>query len=240
MRRGLATRPAGSLSSVMFRWQGHPILRSPLGVPAGATGTPLLRSKSGAFLGCRRFLATTAVRCRPAEQHPQQAIDFPPNLRLEDTAAVQPRAPLPCLDGEVKTVGVVDLLNPGSDSEKEPVTLDNHMFGAPIRRDIVHRVVRWQLAKRRKGNAFVKTRAEVSGGGRKPWPQKGTGRARHGSIRSPLWRGGGKAHGPRNPDFSFKLPKKVGGLPPAAMAFFTAVGDLMMVYERVPASCNQR
>jgi large subunit ribosomal protein L4 len=94
------------------------------------------------------------------------------------------------------------------------VTLDNAVFGLPIRRDIVHRVVCWQRANRREtasgGLVKVKNRAEVSGGGRKPWKQKGSGRARHGSIRSPIWRGGGKAHGPRpTRDWSQRLNKKI-------------------------------
>ena len=92
---------------------------------------------------------------------------------------------------------------------KGEVVLDNRVFGVAIRRDIVQRVVVWQRARWRKGTAHTKTRAEVSGGGKKPWRQKGTGRARHGSIRSPLWRGGGKAHGKKKRDFSFKLNRKV-------------------------------
>jgi len=66
-----------------------------------------------------------------------------------------------------------------------------------------------QLANRRRGTAATKTRGEVSGGGRKPWRQKGTGRARQGSNRSPLWRGGGIALGPTPRDYSYQLPKKV-------------------------------
>eukprot|EP00941_MAST-03F_sp_MAST-3F-sp1_P006209 g6209.t1 len=94
------------------------------------------------------------------------------------------------------------------------ILLDNSVFGLPIRRDLVHRVVCWQRANRREvksgGLVKVKNRAEVSGGGRKPWKQKGSGRARHGSIRSPIWRGGGKAHGPRQGrDWSQKLNKKI-------------------------------
>jgi large subunit ribosomal protein L4 len=75
--------------------------------------------------------------------------------------------------------------------------------------DILHNVVRWQLHHRRSFTAHVKGWSEVSGGGRKPWRQKGTGRARHGSIRSPLWKGGAKVHGPNGVPSSFDLPKKV-------------------------------
>ncbi|KAL4715484.1 hypothetical protein ACJJTC_009110 [Scirpophaga incertulas] len=72
------------------------------------------------------------------------------------------------------------------------------VFAASPRIDIIHRNVIWQRKVRWVSWAHTKTRAEVRGGGRKPWPQKGLGRARHGSIRSPLWRGGGIAHGPRS------------------------------------------
>lgn len=89
------------------------------------------------------------------------------------------------------------------------VKLNNSVFGQNPRLDIVQRVVVWQLAKRRAGTAKTKTRAEVRGGGRKPWRQKGSGRARHGSIRSPLWRGGGVVHGPRPRSYDYTLPKKV-------------------------------
>nr|KAF6401799.1 mitochondrial ribosomal protein L4 [Rousettus aegyptiacus] len=73
------------------------------------------------------------------------------------------------------------------------------VFSTAPRLDILHQVTIWQKNFKRISYAKTKTRAEVQGGGRKPWPQKGSGRARHGSIRSPLWRGGGVAHGPRGP-----------------------------------------
>ncbi|KAG6456633.1 39S ribosomal protein L4, mitochondrial [Manduca sexta] len=72
------------------------------------------------------------------------------------------------------------------------------VYAAPARIDIIHRNIIWQKKYRWVSWAHTKTRAEVRGGGRKPWPQKGMGKARHGSIRSPLWRGGGIAHGPRS------------------------------------------
>ena len=89
------------------------------------------------------------------------------------------------------------------------VELNASVFGAEVREDLLHDVVRMQLASRRRGTASTKERSYVSGGGKKPWRQKGTGRARVGSIRSPLWRGGGIIFGPRPRDYSFKLPKKV-------------------------------
>uniref|UniRef100_A0A2R9C897 Large ribosomal subunit protein uL4m n=1 Tax=Pan paniscus TaxID=9597 RepID=A0A2R9C897_PANPA len=97
--------------------------------------------------------------------------------------------------------------------EQERVGLaDLHpdVFATAPRLDILHQVAMWQKNFKRISYAKTKTRAEVRGGGRKPWPQKGTGRARHGSIRSPLWRGGGVAHGPRGPtSYYYMLPMKV-------------------------------
>lgn len=85
-----------------------------------------------------------------------------------------------------------------------------NVFGAPWRPNLVHQALRAQLANLRRPWAHAKGRGEVSGGGRKPWRQKGTGRARHGSIRSPLWIGGGKVHGPvKTRDYSQKLNKKM-------------------------------
>ena len=74
---------------------------------------------------------------------------------------------------------------------------------------LLHEVVKWQLARRRTGDHNVKKRSQVSGGGKKPFRQKGTGRARQGSIRSPLLRGGGVAHGPQKRSYDWALPKKV-------------------------------
>ncbi|EZA53393.1 hypothetical protein DMN91_004951 [Ooceraea biroi] len=95
------------------------------------------------------------------------------------------------------------------------VTLHPKVYATTPRIDIIHQNVRWQKLYRFVSYAHTKTRAECRGGGRKPWPQKGTGRARHGSIRSPLWKGGGIAHGPRSPTpHFFMLPfhKRVLGL----------------------------
>ena len=91
----------------------------------------------------------------------------------------------------------------------EKIAVDDSTFAAEVKTHLFHQVVRMQLAKRRRGTASTKTRGEVSGGGRKPWRQKGTGRARAGSTRSPLWRGGGVALGPKPRDYAYKLPKKV-------------------------------
>jgi large subunit ribosomal protein L4 len=83
------------------------------------------------------------------------------------------------------------------------------LFDAPVNAVIMHQVVVAGMAARRAGTHDTKTRAEVSGGGKKPWRQKGTGRARHGSTRSPIWTGGGVAHGPKPRDHSVRVNKKV-------------------------------
>jgi large subunit ribosomal protein L4 len=87
--------------------------------------------------------------------------------------------------------------------------LDPKIFDAPIRSDLLFTVNVAQLAARRSGTAAVKNRALVSGGGQKPWRQKGTGRARQGTTRAPHWAGGGVAHGPRPRDYTISVQKKV-------------------------------
>ena len=87
--------------------------------------------------------------------------------------------------------------------------LDEQIFNTEIKDYLLHDVVRIQLAKRRAGTASTKNRSMVRGGGRKPYRQKGTGRSRAGTIRSPLWRGGGVIFGPTPRDFGFSIPKKV-------------------------------
>ena len=87
--------------------------------------------------------------------------------------------------------------------------LADEVFGAPVHVPAMHQVVVAQLANRRRGTQSAKTRGEVSGGGKKPWRQKKTGRARHGSTRSPLWTGGGVTHAPKPRDYSQKVNKKV-------------------------------
>jgi large subunit ribosomal protein L4 len=89
------------------------------------------------------------------------------------------------------------------------VELPDQIFASPVKPHLFHEVTIWQLAKRRRGTAATKERAEVSGGGRKPWKQKGTGRARAGTSRSPVWRGGGTIFGPQPRDYGYQLPKKV-------------------------------
>jgi large subunit ribosomal protein L4 len=88
-------------------------------------------------------------------------------------------------------------------------TLDDRLFGAEVNGDLLYRAVRMQLGNRRQGTHSTKTRGEVSGGGRKPWRQKGTGRARAGSRRSPIWVGGGITFGPKPRSYETKLTKKM-------------------------------
>ena len=88
------------------------------------------------------------------------------------------------------------------------IELNDAVFGAPVNEHLVHMAVVQQLANNRQGTQKAKTRSEVSGGGRKPWRQKGTGHARQGSIRAPQWKGGGVVFAPVPRDYSFKLNKK--------------------------------
>lgn len=89
------------------------------------------------------------------------------------------------------------------------IELKDEIFGVDVKEDLLHAVVLNQLANKRQGTQSVKTRSEVRGGGRKPWRQKGTGRARHGSIRSPLWVKGGIVFAPKPRSYKYTLPKKV-------------------------------
>lgn len=103
------------------------------------------------------------------------------------------------------SVDVVDLNNAVVGS----LDLADEVFSAPVNEDLLYEAVRHSQAAHRRGTAATKTRHEVSGSGKKLWRQKGTGRARVGSIRSPLWRHGGTTHGPQPRDYSYKLPRKM-------------------------------
>lgn len=103
----------------------------------------------------------------------------------------------------------VDVYTPEGIKLKTKLNLNDDIFGLEPNEELLAQYVRVYRANQRQGTAKTKTRGEVSGGGRKPWQQKGTGRARHGSIRSPLWRGGGATHGPSPKDWSLTIPKKM-------------------------------
>lgn len=96
-----------------------------------------------------------------------------------------------------------------SGSEVGSIDLNDNIFAVEVNEHVMHQAVVQYLANQRQGTQSAKTRAEVRGGGRKPWRQKGTGRARQGSIRSPQWTGGGVVFAPKPRDYSFKLNKKV-------------------------------
>ncbi|WP_456385551.1 50S ribosomal protein L4 [Desulfolithobacter sp.] len=105
-------------------------------------------------------------------------------------------------------MAVCDVVNTSGEKVGE-VELSDKLFSVEVNPGVLHEVVCMQRANRRAGTACTKTRGEVRGGGAKPWRQKGTGRARAGSRRSPIWRGGGTTFGPKPRDYSYKLPKKV-------------------------------
>jgi len=105
-------------------------------------------------------------------------------------------------------MSTVNIVNTKNESVGE-IDLNDEVFNREVKEYILHEVVRMQRAARRGGNACTKTRTEVRGGGRKPWRQKGTGRARAGTNNSPIWRGGGVTFGPKPRDYSFKVNKKV-------------------------------
>ena len=105
-------------------------------------------------------------------------------------------------------MAIADVLNIEKKKVAE-VDLNDEVFGADIHEAVIYDVVKMQLASRRSGTASTKTRSDVKGGGKKPFRQKGTGRARAGSSRSPLWRTGGTVFGPHPRDYSFSVPKKI-------------------------------
>jgi large subunit ribosomal protein L4 len=125
----------------------------------------------------------------------------------------------------------VDLKNKANESVGK-ADLPDDIFGVEVKKGLLHEVVRNHLANKRQGNASTKNRANVRGGGRKPFRQKGSGRARQGTIRSPLMRGGGIVFGPLPRDYSYKLPKKAkwAALSSALSAKFTD-GEIMVMDE---------
>ena len=102
----------------------------------------------------------------------------------------------------------VDIYN-GQGERVGELDLNEVVFGSEVKEHLLFDVSQMLLNNRRRGTASTKTRSEVRGGGRKPWRQKGTGRARHGTIRSPIWTGGGVTFGPRPRNYRYLLPKKV-------------------------------
>jgi large subunit ribosomal protein L4 len=123
-------------------------------------------------------------------------------------------------------VDVLDLNN----TKVGELELADAVFGAEVNEALLYEAVRHYLAGKRGGNAKTKTRHEVAGSGKKLWKQKGTGRARTGSVRSPLWRHGGTVHGPVTRDYSYKLPRKMQlGALRSALSAKLSDGDLLVV-----------
>ncbi|MGI6096610.1 MAG: 50S ribosomal protein L4 [Dethiobacteria bacterium] len=113
------------------------------------------------------------------------------------------------------------------------MSLSERVFAAEIKEGAMKSVVQMQLANKRLGTASTKTRGEVRGGGRKPWRQKGTGRARHGSIRSPIWVGGGTVFGPRPRSYRYTVPKKVRRAAIRSALSAKVARDLLLVLDKI-------
>jgi large subunit ribosomal protein L4 len=126
------------------------------------------------------------------------------------------------------SVDIIDLNNKKVGS----MELADAVFAAPVNEALLYEAVRHHLAGTRRGTAATKTRHEVAGSGKKLWKQKGTGRARVGSIRSPLWRHGGTTHGPQPRDYSYRLPRKmILGALKSALTAKLRDGELRVVRE---------
>jgi large subunit ribosomal protein L4 len=126
------------------------------------------------------------------------------------------------------SVDIIDLSNKKVGS----LDLADEVFGVKVNEHLLYEAVRHHLAGIRRGTASTKTRHEVAGSGKKLWKQKGTGRARMGSIRSPLWRHGGTTHGPQPRDYSYRLPKKMQlGALKSALSAKLRDGELRVVSE---------
>ncbi|OVA03434.1 Ribosomal protein L4/L1e [Macleaya cordata] len=191
----------GSSSSFLCRFESSKTIHSSFQSSTAFNGSALESStkffKGGfsSFIACRR-LSTTILTPQSCEGA------FPPEL-LSKKTVLTPDRTQGCYEDLV--IPVTNFHN----EDKGYMVLAGDVFDVPIRKDIVHRVVRWQLAKRRQGTHSTKTISEVSGTGRKPWPQKGTGRARHGTLRGPQFRHGATMHGPKPKSHAYKLQKKV-------------------------------
>ncbi|XVF26102.1 hypothetical protein REPUB_Repub13aG0270800 [Reevesia pubescens] len=153
-------------------------------------------SKSGpSFLACQRFSTTILTSDLSGGAFPSELLSSKTVLTPERNIGLYQDLVIP----------VTSFHN----EDKGLMVLAGDVFDVPIRKDIIHRVVLWQLAKRQQGTHSTKTISEVSGTGRKPWNQKGSGRARHGTLRGPQFRGGAIMHGPKPRSHAIKLNKKV-------------------------------
>src|SRR5690606_22563234 len=133
---------------------------------------------------------------------------------------------------EELNMATISVTKVGTGEASGSVDVDDALFAVEPNVPVMHQVVTAQLAARRAGTQSTKTRAEVSGGGAKPWKQKGTGRARAGSIRAPQWRGGGVALGPKPRKYDQRTPKKMKRLALAsALSDRAAEGKVVVVSE---------
>ncbi|TMW91501.1 hypothetical protein EJD97_014273 [Solanum chilense] len=166
-----------------------------LGDGVSCAESSAFRKDESLFLACRRY--STSLLTPDSSDG-----SFPSDLLSKKRVSTPERE-----------IGLLqDLVTPVTNFNNEDkgfMCLAGDVFDVPIRKDIIHRVVRWQLAKRQQGTHSTKTISEVSGTGRKPWNQKGTGRARHGTLRGPQFRGGATMHGPKPRSHAIKLNKKV-------------------------------
>ncbi|RVX08113.1 50S ribosomal protein L4 [Vitis vinifera] len=177
----------------------------------------LISMQTGSSFLSSRSLSTTTILTPESS-----GVAFPPELLSTKTVLTPERTP-----GHYQDL-VIPVTN-FHNEDKGFMVLAGDVFDVPIRKDIVHRVVRWQLAKRQQGTHSTKTISEVSGTGRKPWRQKGTGRARHGTLRGPQFRGGAIMHGPKPRSHAIKLNKKVRRLGlKIALSARTAEGKLLV------------
>lgn len=116
------------------------------------------------------------------------------------------------------------------------IELKDEIFGIEVNKDVLYQVTKMQLANKRQGTQSTLTRAEVRGGGAKPWRQKGTGRARHGSTRSPIWIKGGVTFAPKPRDYSYTLPKKIKRLAMKSALSSKVLEDNIIVMESLALS----
>ncbi|GAY35283.1 hypothetical protein CUMW_015330 [Citrus unshiu] len=171
-------------------------IRSPPDLYVACSGDNLFPLKSGlSFLASRKFSTTILTPDSSEGAFPSDLLSKKTVLTPDITIGLHQDLVIP----------VTNFFN----EDKGFMVLAGDVFDVPIRKDIIHRVVRWQLAKRQQGTHSTKTISEVSGTGKKPWRQKGTGRARHGTLRGPQFRGGATMHGPKPRSHAIKLNKKL-------------------------------
>lgn len=209
------TSPSGQLSSSALQHQLYfqPV-RSLSGPSTAAcqpssspsSSEPALAVQASAVETSGKALLPASSRQSGASTSAASALKVSPFPPVYSSGPLTVQYPFPIeyyQDREVVVYGM------GRSAPKGLQLLPGPVFNVPVRIDVLHRVVRWLRASWQQGTHKAKTRSEVRGGGRKPWPQKGTGRARHGSIRSPIFVGGGVAHPPRPRSHAHDLPLPV-------------------------------